>query len=182
MAARRRQRREAWMVRCGQPIPAVLSRRSPPTAVIPQIPRALSSGTASGGRLPRETGNPRSETVNVMRENYGDIVARRDGHVALLEINRPPNNHVSIELMRSLADALVDIDKERELRAGVLMSAGKNFCAGADFSQSTSGIGGGGDELYAEAVRIYAARKPIVAAVQGAAVGAGLGLALAADF
>lgn len=124
----------------------------------------------------------RRETVTAMKETYGDILARRDGHVALLEINRPPNNHVSIDLIRSLADALFDVDKERELRVSVLMSAGKNFCAGADFSQSASGIGGGANDLYLEAVRLFSVNKPIVAAVQGAAVGAGLGLALAADF
>ena len=117
-----------------------------------------------------------------MKGHYGEISARRDGPVALLEINRPPNNHVTVELMRALADALFDIDEERDLRVSVLMSAGKNFCAGGDFSEKTSGIGGGANELYAEAVRLFSARKPIVAAVQGAAVGAGLGLALVADF
>ena len=117
-----------------------------------------------------------------MKESYGDVIARRDGHVALLEINRPPNNHVSVDLIRSLADALDDVDKERDLRVSVLTSAGKHFCAGADFSQSTSGVGGGANDLYAEAVRLFSAKKPIVAAIQGAAIGAGLGLALVADF
>ena len=117
-----------------------------------------------------------------MHDIYGDVIARREEHVALLEINRPPNNHVSVQLIRSLADALSDIDKDKTLRVTVLMSAGKNFCAGADFSQRASEIGGGADDLYAEAVRLFSARKPVIAAVQGAAVGAGLGLALAADF
>ena len=120
-----------------------------------------------------------------MKEQYGQISAKIEGHVALLEIDRPPNNFVSVELMRDLADALEDVDKETWLRASVLAAAGKSFCAGADLA-SPSGIGGSGmqgiNPLYEQAVRLFSAKKPIVAAVQGAAVGAGLGLALVADF
>jgi enoyl-CoA hydratase/carnithine racemase len=117
-----------------------------------------------------------------MKERYGEIAVKRDGHVALLEIDRPPHNHVTVELMTNLADALFDIDAERNARASVLMSAGKSFCAGADFSARRSVGEGGTDALYAQAVRLFSTRKPIVAAVQGAAIGAGLGLALVADF
>jgi enoyl-CoA hydratase/carnithine racemase len=120
-----------------------------------------------------------------VRDRYGEVSFSRDGHVAVLEIDRPPNNHVSVELMRGLADALVDIDAALELRAVVLCSAGKAFCAGADLV-SPSGVAGSGmggvNPLYVEAVRLYSAKKPIVVAVQGAAVGAGLGLALVGDF
>ena len=120
-----------------------------------------------------------------MKDQYGDISLRRDGPVALLEIDRPPHNFVSVELMRDLADALEAIDGERDLRASVLATAGKAFCAGADLTSPT-GVGGEGmagiNPLYHQAVRLFSARKPIVAAVQGAAVGAGLGLALVADF
>ena len=117
-----------------------------------------------------------------MKAQYGEVSCERRGHVALLTIDRPPHNHVSVELMRSLADALDDIDKERELRVSVLRSAGKSFCAGADLV-APAGVGGTGvGSLYVEAVRLFSAKKPIIAAVQGAAVGAGLGLALVADF
>jgi len=120
-----------------------------------------------------------------MKDQYGQISLRHDGHVALLEIDRPPSNFVSVELMRDLADALEDIDAERSLRVSVLSAAGKAFCAGADLA-SPSGIGGSGmsgiNPLYEQAVRLFSTRKPIVAAVQGAAVGAGLGLTLVADF
>ncbi len=114
-----------------------------------------------------------------------ELSVTRDGHVAILEINRPPHNHVAVDLLKHLADALHVIDGEDELRVSVLASAGKSFCAGGDFSTRASLSGSGQDmasDLYHEAVRLFAAKKPIVAAVQGAAVGAGLGLALAADF
>src|SRR5271155_181621 len=117
-----------------------------------------------------------------MKERYGEVGVKLDGHVALLEIDRPPHNHVTVELMTNLADALFDVDADRNLRASVLMSAGKSFCAGADFSARASVGEGGTDALYAQAVRLFSTRKPIVAAVQGAAIGAGLGLALVADF
>lgn len=121
-----------------------------------------------------------------MTDTPNEISIRHDGHVAVVEINRPPHNHVTVELMRDLADALHEIDTQREMRCTVLASAGKSFCAGADFS-SAAPLGGGGaqndtGQLYQEAVRLFSAKKPIVAAVQGAAVGAGLGLALVADF
>jgi enoyl-CoA hydratase/carnithine racemase len=120
-----------------------------------------------------------------MKSQYGDVAIRTEGHVAVITLDRPPNNHVSVELMHDLADALDDIDGDIELRASVLKTAGKAFCAGADLVSPT-GIGGTGmqgiNPLYVEAVRLFSARKPIVAAVQGAAVGAGLGLALVADF
>jgi enoyl-CoA hydratase/carnithine racemase len=121
-----------------------------------------------------------------MKETYGQTVtAGVHGHVALLVFARPPHNFASVELMRDLADALDDVDADRNLRASVIASAGKSFCAGADLA-SPSGIGGSGmagvSPLYHEAVRLFSTRKPIVAAVQGAAIGAGLGLALVADF
>jgi len=106
-------------------------------------------------------------------------------HVAQLVFHRPPANHVSVELVADLADALLALDKDPAVRASVLASEGKPFCAGADLASPT-GIGGSGmggvSELYDQAIRLFSVEKPIVAAVQGAAVGAGLGLALVADF
>ena len=121
-----------------------------------------------------------------VNSQYGDISVARDGHVVVLEIDRPPHNHVSVELMRDLADALDAIDDAGDCRAVVLASAGKAFCAGADLVAPT-GLGGSGgmtsiNPLYEQAVRLYSTRKPIVVAVQGAAVGAGLGLAMVGDF
>jgi enoyl-CoA hydratase/carnithine racemase len=120
-----------------------------------------------------------------MKTQYGDVSVRIEGHVAVLTFDRPPNNHVSVQAMRDLADALFGVDEERDLRASVLKTGGRVFCAGADLV-NPGGVGAEGmqgiNPLYVEAVRLFSAKKPIVAAVQGAAVGAGLGLALVADF
>lgn len=111
------------------------------------------------------------------------ITVTAAGHVAVITIDKPPHNHVSVDLMRDLADALDAIDGEVGLRCSVLQSAGKNFCAGADLVRSESAGGlGSVNPLYDQAVRLFSAKKPVVAAVQGGAIGAGLGLAVMADF
>ncbi len=119
-----------------------------------------------------------------MKTSFGDHVrVAADGHVAVVTIDRPPHNHVSVDFMHDLADAFDAIDAEVELRCSVLQAEGKNFCAGADLVRSESAGGlGSVNPLYDEAVRLFSAQKPIVAAVQGAAIGAGLGLAVVADF
>jgi enoyl-CoA hydratase/carnithine racemase len=114
-----------------------------------------------------------------------EITVSKTGHVATVTLNRPPNNHVSVELMRDLADALETIDGDGDIRCVVLATAGKAFCAGADLvaSDGIAGRGMGGiNALYDQAVRLFSVETPIVVAVQGAAVGAGLGLALVGDF
>jgi 2-(1,2-epoxy-1,2-dihydrophenyl)acetyl-CoA isomerase len=119
---------------------------------------------------------------------FGDVsVHVADDFVATVELHRPPNNYFDLVLIRSLADALESLDAGRECRAIVLCSEGKHFCAGADFTGRrglVENVGGGGEEghLYGEALRLFTTKTPIVAAVQGAAIGGGLGLAMAADF
>jgi enoyl-CoA hydratase/carnithine racemase len=120
-----------------------------------------------------------------MSKAYGDhITVELDGHVALVEFSNPPNNFVNIAMMTGMADALEALDADPRCRAVVLASAGKAFCAGADLAspESASGERMTGSPLYHEAVRLFSTQKPIVVAVQGAAVGAGLGLALVADY
>jgi len=119
-----------------------------------------------------------------MQTQFGDHVSvAADGHVAVVTLDRPPHNHVSVDFMRDLADAFDAIDAEVELRCSVLQAEGKNFCAGADLVRSESAGGlGAVNPLYDQAVRLFSVQKPIVAAVQGGAIGAGLGLAVVADF
>ncbi len=110
------------------------------------------------------------------------VVEVGDDHVATVEIRRPPNNFFDADLIGRLADVLDDLAAADDVtRAVILCSEGRHFCAGANF-----GAGGRGERdavtLYQQAVRIFRQPLPIVAAVQGAAVGGGLGLALAADF
>src|SRR3989442_3883046 len=110
-----------------------------------------------------------------------DVTVAVEDNIATVEFHRPPNNFFDVELIRSLVDAVFALDADPACRAIVLCSEGKNFCAGADLGPQSDLV----DQtagLYAQAVQLFSARKPIVAAVQGAAVGGGLGLALATDF
>lgn len=127
----------------------------------------------------------------VPQATTGDItVTLSDDFVATVEIHRPPNNFFDLTLIRDIADAYEYLAAETTARAIVLCSEGKHFCAGANFGSTAKDdanadddvIQAGPDKLYAEGGRMLAAPLPVVAAVQGAAIGGGLGLACSADF
>jgi enoyl-CoA hydratase/carnithine racemase len=122
-------------------------------------------------------------------KTYKDIGVSLSERVGTVEIRRPPNNFFDNSLIAQIGDAFEDFDRDSECRAVVLAAQGKAFCAGADFANrpNTGTVTEAADgaivkHLYKEAVRLFRTRKPIVAAVQGPAIGGGLGLALVADF
>ena len=108
-----------------------------------------------------------------------DLGVELQDRVARVEIRRGPTNFFDTALIRDLADSFHELAQGDRCRAIVLCSEGKHFCAGADFSGAGNRDAPG--DLYAEAVRLFEAELPCVAAIQGAAIGGGLGLALAAD-
>jgi enoyl-CoA hydratase/carnithine racemase len=114
-----------------------------------------------------------------MSEPFVSTSAPED-HVVTVTLCRPPNNFFSAAMITELAEVIEALDDDRSCRAIVLAAEGKHFCAGADFT-STGPPDSTGD-LYRAAVRLFRTRKPIVAAVQGAAIGGGLGVAMACDF
>ena len=117
-------------------------------------------------------------------EKFKDISVNIKQHLAYVEINRPPNNFFDANLIQQIADAYESLDEEDECRVILLKSEGKNFCAGANFGQDEDMLDKSVPykKLYAQAVRLFRTRKPVIAVVQGAAIGGGLGLALSADF
>lgn len=121
-----------------------------------------------------------------MAQTFGDVsVQLGDDFVAEVEIHRPPNNFFDVSLIRAIAEAYEWLEGQSDCRAVVLCSEGKHFCAGADFNQESSAAPlpeEGAVSLYREAVRLFRGALPVVAAVQGAAIGGGLGLACSADF
>jgi enoyl-CoA hydratase/carnithine racemase len=104
--------------------------------------------------------------------------------VGVVEINSPPNNHFDYKLISYIADCFDNFDKDINCRCIVLCSDGKHFCAGANFGKDRD-MQDKADpysELYTQAVRLFKNKKPVIAAVQGGAIGGGLGLSLVADF
>jgi enoyl-CoA hydratase/carnithine racemase len=124
-----------------------------------------------------------------MAMRYADVeVSHPASHVALVEIQRAPNNFFDVALIDALGDAFEALDADPETRVIVLASEGTHFCAGANFgdrgqqSQRANRTTDTGNPLYTAAVRLFGCKKPVVGVIQGAAVGGGFGLAVMPDF
>jgi 2-(1,2-epoxy-1,2-dihydrophenyl)acetyl-CoA isomerase len=126
---------------------------------------------------------------------FGDVsVDIGDQFVTTVEIHRPPHNYFDLALIQNIAAAFEALDANPRCRAIVLCSEGKSFCAGAQLGggpRAQSQVAAPAQSpdpdapprhLYDEAVRLFSTKTPVVAAIQGAAIGGGLGLALMPDF
>jgi 2-(1,2-epoxy-1,2-dihydrophenyl)acetyl-CoA isomerase len=114
-----------------------------------------------------------------------DVESRRDGAVLTITLNRPDVlNALNAAAHEALAIAL-ERAADPEIRAVVLTGAGRGFCVGQDLQSFGSGDGDVGEHLRAtfnrHALAIRRLEKPVIAAVNGPAAGAGLSLALACD-
>lgn len=124
-----------------------------------------------------------------------DLLAELDSGILTLTLNRPEaRNAMSGEMMPALKEQLANAELNPEVRCIVLTGAGKGFCAGGDVKgMAASGDGTVGDRTIDGAIHsqrvmqratagmLYSMPKPTIAALPGAAAGAGLSLALACD-
>jgi enoyl-CoA hydratase/carnithine racemase len=125
--------------------------------------------------------------------DYTQILYAVDDHVATITLNRPEQlNAFTARMMRELIDAFDRVDADDDVRAVIVTGAGRGFCAGADLSAGgTTFAEGGSDENTAAgvprdgggmvALRIFECLKPVIAAINGPAVGVGITMTLPMD-
>lgn len=118
----------------------------------------------------------------------GHILVENKDNIAWISLNRPEvYNSFNREMALQLQDALDNAMEDEKVRCIVLAGMGKAFCAGQDLNEVTDPEGPGLRKIVGEHYnpiirRIRALEKPVIAAVQGAAAGAGANIALACDF
>jgi enoyl-CoA hydratase/carnithine racemase len=125
--------------------------------------------------------------------SYEHIQTRIENRVMVVTLNRPDAmNAFTTRMMNELIDVFTAADRDDEVRAIIVTGAGKAFCAGADLSAGGStfdgsaggegvGLGGHRDGGGQVSLAIFTCRKPVIAAINGAAVGVGLTMTLPMD-
>lgn len=122
----------------------------------------------------------------------GILNVNNEGTVRILTLNRPEKmNAYNVALHNALNDAIIDADKDSSVRVIVVTGAGKAFCAGADISQGFSGAGLDKSAIIKDgierdfggvlALTIFECDTPIIAAINGVAVGVGATMTLPMD-
>ncbi len=115
--------------------------------------------------------------------NYEDIILSCKDHIAVITLNRPNRmNAISQKALEELVSAFEEVDRDDEVRVVIITGAGKGFCSGADVTEMPGGGAPRQDVMGSTIIRrLHMIRKPIIAMVNGAAVGGGCALALACD-
>ncbi len=125
---------------------------------------------------------------------YTQIIYAVADHVATITLNRPDQlNAFTIKMMREIIDAFDQVDADDDVRVVIVTGAGRGFCAGADLSGGGATFSKGGSDEIPEDVgiprdgggmvslRIFECTKPVIGAINGAAVGVGVTMTLPMD-
>ena len=125
--------------------------------------------------------------------DYSQILYSVDDNVATITLNRPDKlNAFTVTMMREMIDAFERVDADDDVRAVIVTGAGRGFCAGADLSGGGGTFEhGGSDQTEAPgdaadgggmvSLRIFECLKPVIAAINGPAVGVGITMTLPMD-
>jgi enoyl-CoA hydratase len=112
---------------------------------------------------------------------FETLILTRDDSFAVITLNRPPANAISVDLMRELNAALSDVESDPSVRSIIITGAGDRiFCAGADLGNAFSGPDVASFIRFGNSVvrRIERFPKPVVAAINGHALGGGCEIAM----
>jgi enoyl-CoA hydratase len=112
---------------------------------------------------------------------YETLILTREESFAVITLNRPPANAISVDLMRELNAALSDVEHDPAVRSVIITGAGDRiFCAGADLGNAFSGPDVASFIRFGNSVvrRIERFPKPVVAAINGHALGGGCEIAM----
>lgn len=123
-------------------------------------------------------------------QDYQNIRFKQQGSIAVITLNRPhAANGIDIALGKELMYAAIECDENPAIRAVVITGAGKMFCAGGDLlsfkalgDKLPSGLKELTAYLHSAMSRFARMNAPLVTAVNGAAAGAGMSLAIAGDY
>ena len=117
-------------------------------------------------------------------ESTNHLLCQREDGYAVVTLNRPERyNALNHALVADLREQMEKLEADEDVRAVVVTGAGKAFCAGADLTAGPSDVEDVIRRLYIPLVAQFASMDtPVIAAVNGAAAGAGFSLALNADF
>ncbi|MDB4210685.1 enoyl-CoA hydratase/isomerase family protein, partial [Gammaproteobacteria bacterium] len=102
------------------------------------------------------------------------------GNIAILEVDNPPVNPLSSGVRAGLSECIDKANADAEIKAIILTGAGRSFIAGADISEF--GQKPDGPDLHTALREIEFSNKPVVAAINGAALGGGLETALVCNY
>ncbi|MBU8905109.1 enoyl-CoA hydratase [Desertibacillus haloalkaliphilus] len=113
-----------------------------------------------------------------------NLLLKKENHIAIVTLNRPPANALSGAVLNDLSAALDEVEQDTDIKVVVLNGEGRFFAAGADIKEFTTVKSGAeftelakkGQQLFD---RIEQFSKPVIAAIHGAALGGGLELAMA---
>jgi len=138
---------------------------------------------------------PRVAVPTPGETTMADVLFEKKERVAWITLNRPERrNAISVPMLEELTSALLEAERDRDVRVVVLTGAGRGFCSGLDLKDAAAGKGIGGDALGGEGsgvshvgtrelptVVLHQLDTPVLCALNGAAAGYGLDLALGCD-
>ncbi len=121
---------------------------------------------------------------------YETLLTDLEAGIFTITLNRPDRlNALTGTMLTELLDVLDEVDRNDEIRVVIVTGAGRGFCAGADLGEGSGTFDHSGQEAASEhrdggglaSLRIFESRKPIIAAINGAAVGVGATMTLPMD-